>query len=345
MNNVQRPDGTPVDFRDVKAWGVIDSYWMPYQDFAELPEVFCQRNTEARLSKARKHLAVLLPEHCIVFVAKLTQDDELQGQRFRAGYRWRIDSNTRALNWSTAGSDVIPKDLFVIELSFAEIDRIQFSYNTFDSMDSVERNQEKLYGILQGPFKFTPDSPKIIKGQILSALNKACCFMFPDQWNQLSPKPNELPGQVGAFIDEIRVLDEVLTDAKAWDQALVCTALMALRRWGENERLIQGLTLINDGYMNTALTYKGKKKAKIWDGITKINDEWINGLKFPDKTTNWFKEGGMNNTVSFALYWLEKWMKDETGENTPKEYKEVAPNWRKKGAVDGLVVRDVTALV
>ena len=188
MNTVTRPDGTPVDFRDVKAWGVIDSYWMPYQEFQDLPEVFCQRNTEARLNRARKHLAVLLPEHCIVFVAKLTQDDELQGQRFRAGYRWRIDSNTRALNWSTAGSDVIPKDLFVIELSFAEIDRIQFSYNTFDSMDSVERNQEKLYGILQGPYKFTPTSPKIIKGQILSALNKACCFYFPDLYENLSPK-------------------------------------------------------------------------------------------------------------------------------------------------------------
>ena len=340
MNTVTRPDGTPVDFRDVKAWGVIDSYWMSYQEFQDLPEVFCQRNTEARLNRARKHLAVLLPEHCIVFVAKLTQDDELQGQRFRAGYRWRIDSNTRALNWSTAGSDVIPKDLFVIELSFAEIDRIQFSYNTFDSMDSVERNQEKLYGILQGPYKFTPTSPKIIKGQILSALNKACCFYFPDLYENLSPKTHELSGQVGAFIEEIKILDEIITDAKAWDQALVCAALMAVRRWGENERLIEGLTLINDGYMNTTMTIEGKTKKKLWDGITQINHEWLNDETFPDKGTNWFKDGGLNNTVSYVLYLLVKWMENKKGDKVSNNYKAIGPDWRQRNTS-----RDVTALV
>ena len=114
---VKRSDGTTVPFLPIKESGDINSYWMSYDEYAALPEVFCQRNTEGRLSKAIKHLSKLLPEHCVVFVAKLTERDELFGKKYPAGYLWRIDSNTRALNWARGGSDCIPKDLLVIEYS------------------------------------------------------------------------------------------------------------------------------------------------------------------------------------------------------------------------------------
>ena len=161
-----------------------------------------QRNTEGRLSKAQKHLSTLIPEHCVVFVAKLTESGEVYGKKYPAGHRWRIDSNTRALNWERAGSDAIPKDLFVIEYSFDIPGRIRQSYNTFDSPDSVERNQEKIYGILSGMYCYSPQSSKLTKGQIISALNKASHFYYPDTWNQVNVKAAELPGQVGAFLEE-----------------------------------------------------------------------------------------------------------------------------------------------
>ena len=57
---VKRSDGTTVPFLPIKESGDINSYWMSYDEYAALPEVFCQRNTEGRLSKAIKHLSKLL---------------------------------------------------------------------------------------------------------------------------------------------------------------------------------------------------------------------------------------------------------------------------------------------
>ena len=314
---VKRSDGTIVPQMPIKESGDINSYWMSYEEFAELPEVFCQRNTEGRLSKAQKHLSTLIPEHCVVFVAKLTEAGEVYGKKYPAGYRWRIDSNTRALNWSRAGSDAIPKDLFVIEYSFDNPDRIRESYNTFDSPDSVERNQEKLYGILSGMYRYTPQSPKLIKGQIISALNKASSFYYPETWNQTNVKATELPGQVGAFLEEIKALDKFLKDASSWDQALVCAGLMALKKYGcNNDKLNGALQDINDKAANT--------RGKDWDGISHIVDEWKTGKIFCSKETRWDKENGMNRTVSYCCYWIDKYMKDETGSKLGKGWDRVA---------------------
>ena len=314
---VKRSDGTTVPFLPIKESGDINSYWMSYEEFAELPEVFCQRNTEGRLSKAQKHLSTLIPEHCVVFVAKLTEAGEVYGKKYPAGYRWRIDSNTRALNWARAGSDAIPKDLFVIEYSFDTPDRIRESYNTFDSPDSVERNQEKLYGILSGMYRYTPQSPKLIKGQIISALNKASSFYYPETWNQTNVKAPELPGQVGAFLEEIKALDKFLKDASSWDQALVCAGLMALKKYGcNNDKLNGALQDINDKAANT--------RGKDWDGISHIVDEWKTGKIFCSKETRWDKENGMNRTVSYCCYWIDKYMKDETGSKLGKGWDKVA---------------------
>jgi len=319
---VKRSDGTTVPFLPIKESGDINSYWMSYEDFAALPEVFCQRNTEGRLSKAIKHLSKLLPEHCVVFVAKLTEKDELFGKKYPAGYLWRIDSNTRNLNWARGGSDCIPKDLLVIEYSFSSCERIRESYNTFDSPDSVERNQEKLYGILQGMYRYTPQNDKMIKGQILCALNKACHFYFPDTWNQQNIKTSELPGQVGAFLDEIKKFDEICTKTSHWDQALVCAALMALKKYGtDNDTLNEALGFIN----NRAA---GSRRGKDWDGVTHIIHEWETGKRFPDKQTNWHRSNGLDCTVPFALYWIDKYVKDETGITCGNNYKTTAVKYK-----------------
>ena len=97
---VFRNDGDVVPFKPYHDSDIINSYWMDYDKFAELDEVFCQRNTEARLNRAQKHLAILMPEHVVVFLARLTKTDTVHGKTYKAGKTWRIDSNTRALNWS-----------------------------------------------------------------------------------------------------------------------------------------------------------------------------------------------------------------------------------------------------
>ena len=318
---VYRNDGDIVPFKPYHNSNIIDSYWMDYDDFAELDEVFCQRNTEGRLSKAQKHLSKLLPEHVVVYVARLTKADTVFGKKYKAGKLWRIDSNTRALNWKRGGSDAIPEQVFVIEYSFDSIDRIRESYNTFDSPDSVERNQEKMYGILSGMYNFTPQSEKLIKGQILTGLNKASNFFYPETWNQYNIRASELPGQVGAFLEEIKALDSIIKVSANWDQALTCAALMALKKYGcYNQKLIDGLTDIDQRACNT----KGKK----WDGITHIVWEWVNAKMFPDKTTNWTNQNGLNRTVSYVCYWIDKYMSDETGKQAGNSWVDTATKYK-----------------
>lgn len=315
---VQRSDGTIVPFMPIRDSGQINSYWMNYDKFAELPEVFCQRNTEGRLTKAQKHLSKLLTEHCVVFLAKLTEPDELKGKKYPAGYRFRIDSNTRAMNWSRGGSDSIPNEVFVIEYSFKSLARIRESYDTFDSVDSVERNQEKIYGVLYGMYSYQPVSHKLIQGAILSGLNKACHFYFPETWNQYNVKAAEIPGQVGAFLNEIKAFDQICSNSGAWDQALVCTALMTLKKYGcDNQKLIEALSFINQ-------RAAGSRRTKDWDGVTHIVYEWETGNMWKDKTTIWYKDGGLNNTVSFACYWMDKYMKDQTGTKPGGDWKQTA---------------------
>jgi len=318
---VYKPDGDIVPFKPYHDSDIINSYWMPYDEFAELDEVFCQRNTEGRLNRAQKHLAKLMPEHVVVFLAKLTKKDEVFGKKYKAGKIWRIDSNTRALNWSRGGSDSIPEKVFAIEYSFDSIDRIRDSYNTFDSPDSVERNQEKLYGILSGMYNYTPKSDKLIRGQILTGLNKACNFFYPEMWTQLSVKTPEIPGQVGAFLEEIKCLDEIITISSNWDQALVCTALMSLKKYGcYDDKLLEGLKDLDQRACNT--------KGKEWDGITHIVWEWTNHSIFKSKGTSWFINDGLNRTVSYACYWMDKYMRDEKGSKLGRNWEQVASKWK-----------------
>jgi len=299
--------------KDNKGNGAIRQYWMPFAKYTEMEEVFCQRDTKARYNKAKGHLSSFRTEHAQVSVARLTKDDTLEsGKEYKAGTLFIIDSNTRNLMWGRGATDTIPQEVLVIEYSYDSLDGIRQSYNTFDSAESVERNQEKLHGIFQ-MYKFTPVSSKLQKGQILSALNKACHFYHPDEWNQTTVKSEALPGQVGVFLEEIRALDKFIM-SDVWDQALVCVGLMALKRYGtDNKKLNEGLQHINDGYC----VIQGKQR----DGITQIVDEWKTGAWFGNKGTSW---NVLNETVSFALYWMDKYMRDGLGSKPGRNWKQRA---------------------
>ena len=214
----------------------------------------------------------------------------------------------------------------VIQYSYDSCDAIRESYNTFDSPDATEKNQEKIYGILFGMYRYTPKSHKLKKGQILTGLNKACNFYFPDTYNQTAVTPLVLPGEVGAFIEEIKALDNFLDDTTAWDQALVCAALMSLKRYGtDNDRLNEGLQDINDRAANT--------KGKELDGISHIVDEWKTDNFFSYKNTNWIV---LNRTVSYCLYWIDKYMKDEKGVKPGRDWEKRAEEYKDKpqGSLD-----------
>ena len=200
------------------------------------------------------------------------------------------------------------------------MERIKQSYDTFDSTDATEKNQEKVYGILQGVFGFTPKSTKIIKGQILSALNKACNFYYPNIWKtygEINIKEDGLSGQIGAFIDEIKHLDPYIKNPSNWDQALVCSGLMAIKRYGTNcDEINEALFQIDER------TYDNRSSTK--GGLDHICYEWDTKKIFPEKVTSWDKECGLDNCVSYTLYWIDKHLNKE-------KQKKLGNNWRNYG--------------
>tara|TARA_B100000424_G_C22877546_1_gene467188 strand:- start:48 stop:1055 length:1008 start_codon:yes stop_codon:yes gene_type:complete len=319
---VKRGDGTLVPFVDYEESGMVRSYWMDTQtEFFELDEVFCQRNTEARIPKAKKHLSKCMIEHCSVVVAKLTRSDNYKGTNYKAGHRFRIDSNTRNEFWQRGLSDHIPKSVLVTEYSFDSVDRIRESYNTYDSPDSLERNQEKFWGIISGVWNYTPKSKKVQKGWILSGLNKAACFFQPDLYNQPRITTDNMITHTGMFLEEIKVMDEIMTKPDCWDQALFCMGIMALKKYGtDNDKVLEGLRRINKRQMDTM--------SKEMDGITHICLEWTQPKLFIDKTTTWGKQSGLDRTVSFCCYWMDKYVRGEKGVKVGAGWEETAKKWK-----------------
>ena len=304
---VFRPDGTIVPFMPTRESNVLESGWMDYEEYALLDEVFCQRDTLARLKRAQQHLAILMPEHWVVFIAKLTKDDEIFGRKYKAGKRWRLDSNTRAKNWSEGGSDAIPKEVFYIQFSYESCLRIQTSYNTFDSPDATEKTQEKLVGILSGMYRYQPKSSKLGKGQILTGLHKAACAYDPDTWIINDPvKGTELVGLLGVFLEEVKHLDNFMSTPSHWDQHCICAALLAIKKYGtQNDRLNKAFAQLDRMAMNNM-------EAEM-DGVSHIVQEWRekDGTIFPNKNTKYTGRDNMDDTVPWILYCFELFMKNQ----------------------------------
>ena len=281
---------------------------MCYEDFVRLMEVPMQRNTEERL-KIAKHLRVLRPEHCIVHLAKLTKDCTVEGKFYRKGLLMRVDSNTRAMAWDEGKSDAIPEKVLAIIYDWENMYEIKDCYNCFDSTEAAEKNQQKLYGIITGMYNIQPKSKRMTQCNILSGLNKACHFMYPDRWNQSSVKAKNLEGMIGPWIVDgtFHALDEIMsnTNTKGWNQPFIAAALMSLKYYGPNDqKLISAWEDI--------IQERGNFKYADRDGVSHIIYEWMTAKFFKQPTictdTKW---ENMNRTVSFILYWIDKYMNDE----------------------------------
>ncbi len=298
----------------------LDSGWMDYDEYQNLPECFVQRDTESRLKKAQKHLSKIMVEHCVVFLARLTKDDEVEGEPYKAGYICRLDSNTRALNWKVGGSDKIPSKVFTITYNFDSMSRMKTSYNTFDSADALERTNEKLYGILTGMYGYNPISEKLKKGQIVTGLSQACQLYFPDEFNSNDTKSAVLAGMVGVYLEEIKALDKIIKNSEMWNQSWISAALLMLKHFGtEDKRLLKGLDGMDFGHCII-------DRTSIRDGITHITNEWkVNSFLGEAKGTALQQ---IRPCINFVCYWLDKYMADKKGSKVGNNWDSFATNLR-----------------
>jgi len=297
------------------------------EEFLNLPEVPCQRNTEARLLKARKYLKNVRPEHCIVHLVRLTKNCEVAGKLYPKGMLFRNDGNTRAMNWQEGGSDYLPQKLVAIIYEYEDLEEIRKAYDCFDSAEATEKNQQKIYGILTGFYDYAPVSEKLTQGQIISGMNKACHLIKPTEWNQTNVKGAEqLRDELAYWMinGSLQALDGLMNKKDRWCQPFIAAALLSLRHYGpKNQKLLQAWKLIEKGAADTT--------NSSWDGVTHIVDEWKTGHFFKDprcqvhKDTRW---DNMDRTVSYILYWIDKYMEDEKGTKVGRGWDEVAKEYR-----------------
>ena len=281
---------------------------MDYEDFIRLLEVPMQRNTEERL-KTAKHLRILRREHCTVYLVRLIKDCTVKGKLYRKGTLMRVDSNTRAMTWEEGKSDAIPEKVIAIIYDCENMDQVKECYNCFDSSEATEKNQEKLFGVITGMYNYQPKSRRMTQCNILSGLNKACHFMYPDRWNQSSVKAQNLEGMVGPWIADgtLQALDEIMaeTNPKGWNQPFIAAALMSLKYYGPNDQKLRAA-------WEDIIEERGNFKDANKDGVSHIIYEYMKGKFFKDvticKDTKW---ENMNSTVSYILYWIDKYMEDE----------------------------------
>ena len=128
--------------------------------------------------------------------------------------------------------------------------------------------------------------------------------------------------QVGAFQNEIKTLDPLIKTSSNWDQALICTALMALKKYGcDNEDVLEGIRILDDRELTG-------KKGKEWDGLTHIIWEWTNDILFKSKTTTWNAASGLDNTVAYCCYWFDKYMANQKGSKLGRNWQDVPKRWK-----------------
>jgi len=319
----------------------VSTMEMDYENFIRLLEVPMQRNTEERL-KTAKHLRVLRPEHCIVHLVRLTKDCTVKGKLYRKGTLMRVDSNTRAMTWDEGKSDAIPEKVLAIIYDWETMDEVKECYNCFDSSEATEKNQQKLYGIITGMYNYQPKSQRLTQGIILSGLNKACHFMYPDRWNQSSVKAQNLEGMVGPWIADgtLQALDEIManTPKEGWNQPFIAAALMSLKYYGPNDPVL--LSAWED-----IIEERGNFKNTNKDGVSHIIYEWMKGKFFKDvsicKDTKW---ENMNRTVSYILYWIDKYMEGEELQRVGNGWDDVAVEYKDRVSTSQMLNRELNVL-
>lgn len=318
LDQITDKKGNIVPYVDYKNSAIIDSYWMGYKEYSQLEEIFCQRDTEGRFNRAKKYLQELLPEHAVVTVGVLKEDDVVNGVQYKKGTKFRIDSNTRAFTWASGASDFIPKDVMVIEFSFSSFSRLKKCYDTFDSISATEKNQEKFYGIITGMCGYEPVSKKVKKGIVVTALNFASMCYRPDVYKSKAPVTESIPGQTYFFLEEIKAFDRLIVKEGNWNQTWVAASLMAMKKYGTtNERLIEGFRRLDGKRTDTM--------SDGWDGMTKIIEEWKTNDFLPDKGTRFSQ---FANQVSYCLYYIDKWMTDTIVKKTASNWKETASKYK-----------------
>jgi hypothetical protein len=276
-------------------------------------------------------LSKLKVEHLEVAIVELTEDSyDDDGNFYRKGDRFISNGNTRLYYWENGLSDYSPKTVNATIYLKKNMDEIREHYNTFDSPNAVEVNAEKVAGIIKGVHGYHATSDKVKKGQLLTSLCLASHYLQPNIYDsdRMASNIKHAPSFVSLYIEEIKAFDKVCRNSKNWDAPLICAALMCFKKYGvKHKKVIDCLNKIDMAYVER-VTNTGP-----FDGVSNISHEWWTAHKvFRDRVTSWSKPEGKGNigmkwTVSYALYWIEKFLENEKGVKAGSNWEQTGKNF------------------
>jgi len=132
------------------------------------------RFVEHRLGKLHKHLSEgYLPTHSNVAVGVVAKPFS----KYKVGDVFRIDGTTRTEVWKRHSELIPPEKLTVMVYHLVDKETTDKIYLSYDNSSAAESPSEKMTGLFR-EFEFYPNSDKMKKGIIKSALNGATRYGF-----------------------------------------------------------------------------------------------------------------------------------------------------------------------
>lgn len=208
---------------------------VPYSfvEYLRLKTCPVQRNhvKRARDKKTKEKLGILLPQHTFIATAELTQDsfDPTNGETYKAGTVFLVDSHTRREFWKLGESDALPEKLTSQHYKVASIADLRDLYYTFDNTTNTEKSADLAYGAA----RYLGIEFKNHKLYQVTGLTWAAHFYSKQQFPKTSGYDGDkLIDVIKEFTHELLFLDSFIWDKKIdIPHPLRSAALMFLKKY------------------------------------------------------------------------------------------------------------------
>mgnify|MGYP001189449095 CR=1 FL=1 len=316
---------------------------LPFETFIEIQSWIKQRKEEPRVQKSKtNHMNELKDPHLIIALGILTQDDtDDDGKLYKAGSIFILDANTRKWVWVNKDLDRLPQKLSGNVFKKETLKELHSIYLTYDSPDACETSGEALTGQYR-VLGWNPESAKFVDGQIGTALN------FASMWTYGAPQYGTNKGKDGVevsesetkteqsrlisglqlqyFLPELKYLDKFnLKKANGIDPPLLTALLAATKAFKGNPHFDELVKSCNEReFVNGANT---NALGKIMMAALQYTDEvYVRGGEA--------KYAVYRKAYNFYLYWIERYVKNESDRQTGKNLK------GRQGGYDGdMIIR------
>lgn len=271
--------------------------------FISFPDYYRNRDVNGRIPKMIKRLeSGPCPTHLRVAVGKVVK--AFGG--YKIGQYIKLDGHGRTGAWLIAPHLIPNVDLFADVYEVSSHEEALAIYNNIDSLDSVETSTDKVTGLLRES-GFNPETETIRKGKFKTVLNQTCRYYVTPKGLYLNDKKynKQFHLKYYEFLDELKFIDKFIIDKmERYSSCVFASLLLIIKKYGVKNKRVK---LLIENFR---------------DDITeKLNGHHVDGVHYVYHVL--YAEFGkslwkVNNnthapkTISYILYALDKFIKDET---------------------------------